>query len=293
MSFATGFRDFIKAISPPWLRVGVAEKFLYTLAIGADLLIEKLQEGMYAHMPGKQEDSSALALQGADRMIGRGLAEPDDTYSARLRRALDSWAHAGSALSELQALLGYIFPASLGIRLVTNSVDPVTTVARSVWYTLEAGATSSDTPRVDLVEPANWNWDGVYSNWWRTWIVIYVPASLWVPEATWGSGTWGDGGVWGLSATPGQIADLRSIVRLWKAKHSWCQWIILAFDTTTFQPYHAAGGGVNPDGTYAQWSKYSAGLQQETRIDSARYVDGTPYRLVRGGAGSIIDTIGV
>lgn len=293
-----GFRDIIQTTAvPPWLRGGpesgfIGSKLLYTILLGADLLVEKLEEGVHARMPGFQEDPSALPLQGADRLIDRGLSETDASYARRLQKALDSWAHAGSALAQMQQLLAYIAPASLGIRLVHDTTDASSNPV-STWYSIEAGGTSDSLPRVDYRTDGNWDWDGVYgAEWWRTWIVIYVPASLWQPEQTWGNGTWGDGGVWGLTATPGEIAALRLLVQRWKSKHSWCRWIILAFDTTTFQPYHASGGGVNPDGTYGRWSIYTAGLQQETRIDSARYVDGTPYQVVRGGSGNIIDTIG-
>jgi len=64
----TQFRDIIKLLSPPWLATGVAEKYMYAIGLGVDLLCEKLNEAMRAHMPG-EGTYTALPYIGADRNL--------------------------------------------------------------------------------------------------------------------------------------------------------------------------------------------------------------------------------
>ena len=90
-------RQLVKDNSPPWLRNKWGERFLYSIAIQFDALADALRDGIKMHFPG--QNVSALPYLGADRVIERGFAESDENYAARLSRAFDDWAIAGSRSS--------------------------------------------------------------------------------------------------------------------------------------------------------------------------------------------------
>jgi hypothetical protein len=263
------FRDLINDIAPPWLKESVGERVLYPFGLARDLLAEKTRQGVRARMPGFGTPT-ALPYSGADRRIIRGFQETDDAYALRLRRFLDSWAHAGSPTADLTQLAGFVSPTILTMREVGDS---------GVWDTCDDGATVWHWFRQDGVHPAdNWDWDSLNgyptTRWWRTWFIIYA-GSLWAKDGTWGSGgKWGDGGAWGSTMTKAQALTIRAIIAQWKGQHSSCQWIILAFDDTWFSPFAAAGSAKLPDGQWGKWSRVVGGVYVKSRTETARYADG-------------------
>ena len=257
----TGFRDRIKTLCPTWLQDGVGERLMYSAGLGVDLVAEKSLQAIRARMPGKG-DPSALPILGADRRIRRGFAETDESYAGRLSGAFDSWQIAGTARGKMEQLAGYLSPEQVVFRQVSNS---------SAWDTLAIDGSYSHT----LASPANWDWDGDSTSWWRFWVILYPPASLWVTEGTWGDGQlWGDGGTWGTTATTEQIASLKAIVADWRAAHAVPLWLVIAFDPASFDPAGAPGAPL-PDGTWGTWGTDVAGVRVPSRLATARYVDGS------------------
>jgi hypothetical protein len=267
----TGIREYIAAISPTWLTgaVGdasaVAAKVMYTLGLGQDLIVQKTQEGQQAHMP-TVGTPTALPYIGADRVIQRGFQETDDSYAIRLQKAFDTWSHAGSPESVIWSILGYVTP----------SAPAVTTVADyGVWDFVYAGAKSGDQPtHIFVTMPSNWNWDGVV-NWWRAWVIIGT--GVWVKNDPWGTSgrKWGDKvGTWGSNASRDQVTSVQTLVKTWKAAHSYVPWIILSFDDTWFSPWLPAGDPKLPDGLWGKWHKVVGGVAVASRTSNAVYWDG-------------------
>jgi hypothetical protein len=60
-------------------------------------------------------------------------------------------------------------------------------------------------------------------------------------------------------------------VRDWKAAHSLCLWIILAFDPASFDPTDPPGPPL-PDGQWGPWGKDDGfGNRVPSRLATARY----------------------
>ena len=165
-------RDAIKALSPVWLASGNAEKFLYAIGLAYDLLLEKMNQGIKARMPGIGTQSALPAI-GADRVITQGPTEPNAAYAARLQAASDAWQVAGSRKSVLEQVVAYLQSQN------TAAVSWVPTAAivggngtSSTWDTIYNTMPIGATPSHLLITPANWNWDGVYQPW-RAWLILY------------------------------------------------------------------------------------------------------------------------
>ena len=243
------FRDMSDAISPTWLNGPVGQRYRYSMAVLYDALSDACGYANLARWP-YTCPYDAFPYLAADRQIVQGFAEPNASFANRLVQWLDLWRAAGSPMGVMLAVLGLFLPTSVTIRTVDNS---------SNWNTYLAGATpfpisaSVPTPPTYVAGAGNWNWDGNTTPWWRAWIIIYVGPLGWTIGPKWGDGgKWGDPGrLWGISGPAyGQLATLRAIIKQWKPAHSWIANVILTTNTARFDPAHAAGGGVNPDGTW-------------------------------------------
>ncbi len=261
-----GIRDSIKAVSPPWLADGTAEKYLFVIGLSLEGEQELATQGAKARIPGIG-DASALSLIGADRVISRGEGESAASYARRLTRAFPTWRSAGSAGAVLRQIRAYL-PDPIVVRTVSNS---------GVWDTIEDTAVedaNGDLP-IEHVRssPPDWDWDGLTSRWWRAWVILYANGGVpWDNEGTWGDGAaWGDGGTWGSTATADEVASIRALVRQWKPAHCSVPWIIIVLDDPTlFDP-----PGVRvPNGVWGAWSANVSGTQVPTRADTAIYWDG-------------------
>jgi hypothetical protein len=249
-------RHSVASYSPRWLSnrpggLNVGAKLLYTLAAVFDILLEVQVQGQNAALPGRGTPT-ALPHIGFTRAITRGFSEADASYETRLIQWLDLWRCAGRPVGLLLAVLGLFLPTSVTVRLVDNSGN---------WYWFNAGetpfpagATAPQLPHF-LLSQGNWNWDGNTTAWHRCWLIIYVGPLGWsVPGPHWGDGgKWGDPGrFWGISGPQaGQLQALSALLKQWKAAHAYFPNIILTTNTARFDPTHAAGGGVNPDGTWS------------------------------------------
>jgi len=208
----------------------------------------------------------ALAPIGRERRIIRGINETASTYAARLLPWLDDHAVRGSAWGMLSQIGGYC-----GIDLLIRTVD-----TRGSWYSRAA-----DASRTYLLGQSNWDWSGApATDWSQFWVVIYPPPALWTAGPVWGAaalwgGAWGTAGyTWGSTATPDQVASVRSIVREWKPAGTLCVNIIIAFDAASFDPSGAPGAPL-PDGTWSSDAIVVGGTSVVARNTTARYWKGT------------------
>lgn len=269
-----GLRDAIKTASPPWLQTGIGEKFLYMLGLSMDALLEKMNQASKAHMPG-QGTTTALPYIGADRLIPQGILEPNASYTVRLQQAFDSWAHAGSNRGVLSQILGYLTPLTPMVRAVAD-FRLVGGTNKSKWDTYLAGTSIATQPPPQTALVGNWNWDNA-SMPWRFWIILFsvAPNAFSSTEGTWGDGdVWGNATKsWGLSVPASEIASIRSILRTFKSEQ-WCQWLIVSFDATLFDPGAASDDVHNPAGTWKYWGKNVGGVWVASRPANARYCDG-------------------
>jgi len=297
------FRDRVKTLCPAWLQDGVGERIMYDLGLSADANLEKLVQGVRARLPTRAAPS-ALPVLGADRVIGRGLTESDDSYRMRLQRAFEAWQLAGSARADLSQLLGFLLAVTPPVREVASryAADPARIawlLARGIilsdpgssypnarlsskWDTYPAGRDPTSEPVHQFVDTAggNWDWDSLSPKsgswgWWSTYIVLYSTApNAWIGK----SGKWGTGGKWGSSGNawgvdkPAAVGrSIQIIVGQWKAAQAWCRSVIVCFDDTPFDPDQPVAGGVNPDGHFGRWSKIVGGVRMRARFTEARY----------------------
>ena len=274
---AFGLRDMIRAVSPPWLAGGIAEKLLYSFALVFDVQLDKANQAMVANIATRTKTADSLPLIGADKLIPRGLVEAAADYATRLKRAYDDWYYAGSPRAIINQILGFVSPALPRILFVNNA---------SAWdyvpVNTAIGALPTHLPSAAAVAPtANWNWDGALGSYtsamfWRVWAI--VDKTGWVTATrTWGDAvaTWGDVRYsWGLDTPATTITSLRPIIGLWKSQHSWVRWIIVCVDSTEFIPTAAPGDGSLPDGNWGYWSKIVGNTRVASRSVKGRYCDG-------------------
>jgi len=227
--FRTAFYKFM----PSWLYSDEGELVNYSLGVIMDAFLERLWLGVRARMP-SYAPPDAFPRLGRDRKIVRGINEGLESYAVRLIRWLDDHLVRGNPYALLEQLRAYC-----NVDMMARVVD-----ARGNWFTIDA-----DGVRSFSLAQANWDWgdntldgSGNITNWGRFWVVLYPPTTLWTQTPAWGDpalwgGAWGtDGYTWGSTATPSQVAAVRSIVRDWKPAGTRCEYIILAFDPSSFDP---------------------------------------------------------
>lgn len=273
-----GLRDFLAAISPPWLRHGtgvldpdqrVGPSLVYVFGLLLDLVVDKANQAILAWMPTKSETETSLVFIGDDRRIPQGPNESTDAYRIRLQRAFDSWRFAGMARGKLGQILGFVSPATPRILQVSQASD---------WYYYAAADDPSSAPTFYRPSPANWDWDSVsdphhVTRWWRVWLIL--DATGWT-VAGGVTTTFGAGSPYGLSVSAGFLEELRQIVALWKRAGCVVLWIMVRTTggNPTFDPGAALGSGALPDGNWGRWSKIVAGKRVRARATGVFYING-------------------
>lgn len=302
------FRDMIQRVSPGWLLGApssngsldyIGSRYLYAIGRHVDHLGDAITEGVKKRFPtyvaptDAQPDGDALALIGRDRTIPQGPNESNTAYAARLARWTDDLKMSGNAFTLLDQIAGFLSPATFISRVVNNW---------GVWYTRNADASRALTISPQVAGVPNWNWDnkGPWQTrytaplqgdepgaslfaWSRFWVIIYCNGGVpFGTGSTWGDGhTWGDGRTWGSTATVQQVTGIRNIIGVpnggFKAAHSKCMNVILAFDPASFSP-SGPNGAPLPDGTWGVWHRATGSPYggQQARLNTARYWDGPP-----------------
>lgn len=295
---------------PGWMReesrsqwVGLAS----TISLVTDALIDCLQDGRKAAMPGQTDavgnlggflSIDALPAIGRDRRLPAGLTESPVSHAGRLRRYRQTWRASGTPRGILNQVRAHCLPSTPRLRLVT---------ARGVWHTLESngvyriqkttgrGLTYGFDANGKILIEADpsiahpWDWDSTSPQWtvdlppnpYRGCLIIYAPASapLDGTEGTLGDLTtfYGDTGkTIGTTATRAYIDQLRGTLDAFLPGGITIEGIIIAFDPLSFNPltpgpYPAPG---MPDGTWHNAGKVVGGVRVPTRLASARYWKG-------------------
>jgi hypothetical protein len=170
----TNYRDTWYPLAPPWLRTGNGERYMYTLELCRDLLLEKANQAIKFRLPG-QGDPSQLPYLAYDRQLVQGPHETNAQFVARLRNAFALWRKAGSRLGVAAALQSYLIGFSAGVAgtlpefaLVSGSWSSVTS-----WAVQFNGDALGAAPFLSSVRPGNWNWDTKNIPW-RAWLVLYM-----------------------------------------------------------------------------------------------------------------------
>lgn len=210
MSLLT-FRDAIKRVSPPWLRIGNAEKIMYTFGAQIDALIDATVAGVKLRFPGLYSAES-LPWIGRDRRILRGRDETDQVYASRLVRWLDDHASRGGPYALLAQLFAHYAVAPFAIQLV---------YASGRYFELD---TTGNVTMGDLT----WSPDSDSARWARWWAFYSWPVSI-GDDGLWGSsGTYGDGGTWGSTLSISDVTDIRAVPKEWNAAHAQGKVVVLS-----------------------------------------------------------------
>jgi hypothetical protein len=282
-------RDLIFDLCPPWLRTGRAGRYVYNFALGLDVILTKVEQGMHLRMP-TVCDPSALPHIGDDVYMRQGPAETVDEYRVTLQRAFDTWAQAGGIATILREALRQI-ATKPRIRFISARYTPPLVsyqpaIEDSKWDTYEADGDTSVEPTRTLVEPGNWDWDsdsegrGAWA-WHRFWVVVYSGgAHTWCQPTAWkigdaGAPKIGDRNAWsiGFDTPSPDIQRVMDAVMQWKPERSKCASMIVSFDATHFDPDEPAGGGINPSALHGRNSKVVGRAYVPARlITDARYV---------------------
>lgn len=254
----TFFESFPKLV-PAWLSDAIGGKVLGSLALMKDDFVARAKLGMLARFPDYAPDDAALAALGRDRKIVRGINEPAASYAARIKRAPDDLRRRGSPFALLEQLRAY-----LQAPCVVRSVD-----ISGNWFSIDAAGVESS----NLI-PGSWTWDTLpASQWSRFFVVIYPVGGVtpWHETGLFGAaGAVAESDTLGTTATPDQVAQLRSIVRDWKPDGTKCEWIVISYDSAEFGP----DTGTVTSGLFGDWSKIVDGVRVASRFADARYISG-------------------
>lgn len=210
--------------APGWLAQGTGERMLYAFGLMVDARMERLTQGMLAHMPRSsisrsQAPHDALLVMASDRLITPGITENDASLAAREQRTFDDWQLAGLPRGVMASVLGALLSYTPEIRTVSTTFDPAgfqPARISSTWTTYAAGAdpTLAPVPSYCLAgDNGDWDWDsaspitGSYGSW-SSYIIIYsVSPNAWTqPNENWGTGsTYSGNGYYSTVGTSGGI----------------------------------------------------------------------------------------
>lgn len=281
--------SYIERVLPGWMRRrAMAHWSLLALTTAAlfDALVEAVDDGTRADMPGQEDDGPGMfAFQSTDaqpyiardrRMflplspitaatVAANAAHLRDWYSVHRRSATGP-----GMLNEVAAILS---PNPPRLRLVNPN---------GTWWTREPdGTLTLQNHQADgfSISPAGvvttdftfsppWDWDSVsipappdQNDAGRCWLIIYAPCNLPFLKGT--EGKWGDGkskfgdvdGVMGTLATSPHVELRRAVANEFRSAGVKLSHIIIAYDAASFDPAFAAGHAGMPDGHWGNHSK--------------------------------------
>lgn len=113
-------RDTLRASVPSWLQGGNAYKFLWSIALQLDAMLDMCVSGIKLRFPGLYSNES-LGYIGRERRIRRGRVEPSAVYAGRLIRWREDHKTRGNAFALLAQLHAHYDPAGFPIHLVYKS----------------------------------------------------------------------------------------------------------------------------------------------------------------------------
>jgi hypothetical protein len=253
------FRRSFRKLLPRFLTEGEGELVAYSLTFMHDMFIERTRLALLARMP-TYAPVDALPNIARDRKITRGFNEPEATFRARVIPWLSDHRPRGNPWKLMAQLKAYC-----GVEMMIRTVDN-----RGNFYTSAADGTLSRS-----LDTGNWDWDQEPTLWSRFWVILYPPPELWTEGPVWGpdlwGGAWGNAGyTWGSTATIQQVRSIRNIIRDWKPAGTRCVNIILAFDSSSFNP-----ASTLPDAGFWDLHGDRADPRGRARLATARYWKGT------------------
>jgi len=179
------FRDRMRRVAPPWLRIGNNEKFLYTLGVHLDTLGDALVAGVKQRFPGLYSFES-LPYLSRDRRLYRGRDETSESFADRLTRWLVDHRRRGNPYALLGQLHSYFAPNNFPIDLVYVS-------GQRYSLDVDGNITRSLIPWSPDDEPERW------ARWW-----LFYNTDQWAVTPP----------------TQPEIDELRLVPRAWNAAHA-------------------------------------------------------------------------
>ncbi len=249
--------------SPPWLREGTGERLLTTFGLMVDCRMERLTQGMLAHMPRSDISNTvapmdALLIMADDRVIVPGQTEGQVSLATREQRAFDDWQLAGLPRGVMSPTLGYLLTLTPEIRTIATTFDYSTfppARVTSTWTTYAAGADVTVAPTVGagVVSGAgDFDWDSLSPitgswGWWSGYVVIYAVApNDWCHVAE----AWGTGSVYtpsadGYYSTGGTVGGIPAYVPAGSYTGTTRAWGAGSTYTAAASGYYSKAGTVN------------------------------------------------
>lgn len=279
----------------PWF----AKLDRWRLPIGelGDQLVQSAIDAVRLRLPSVTPDDRSLALIGKDRRIPRAPDETPEAYARRLNLWLDLWGLAGLPLGLMYAVQSFIFPGYPMVRLVERN---------GLWFTLNEGASRDLDPFQAMTVPSAVNsryvppvgaaevpraefW--LHYGTWPDWDSVAYPAratrvcdySLFVYppsyefQGEYNSDVYYDTNTcWGLDTTPGTIATLRELIKIYARAGSHCISVVFPNSTELYLP-NATPDGDWPDGRWAlEAVDAGGGNVLPSRSPKNRYLLGFP-----------------
>lgn len=277
-------RNAINSVVTNWMAnapgINTAFKYLYTVALLGDCLLEQAWEGFLAALPGVGTPT-ANPLIAQSRGLLQGPNEPDASFIDRLIAFLVAWEQAGSAEILAQQIQSYL----CGQGILGAGVYPIVRVVDRNGNWAIANADQSTT-----FVSAPWDWDEVtgaddgkmaqppvvLETWWADMWIVVAPPSGSTPIYAYYTGTsdvhWlanfgPNAKLGGGHQVPLSVSNaIIGLIATWKGEHSWFRAVIWATDSTSFSPSTPTA-----DGTYGNWCKNVGGVMTPGRSSSARY----------------------
>lgn len=208
------YRDELLELMPAWLQRTVGAAFLRVFGEQLDTFVVKVKDAVKVAFV-REAPSDSLDEHGVARSSPRFVGEGDSAYRARLLRAWDWWATAGTKDAPLED------GATGGLQgLLEAALGPTVTVQIKAYRDPFRGPLRRD-------------------YWSEFWVVLQdVP---WT-RRTWGAPAWGDGETWGSSATRAEVEMLKTLVRRFKSAHEWCPAVVVVFSGRTWGDGSMWGG---------------------------------------------------
>jgi hypothetical protein len=279
----------------PWF----AKLDRWRLPIGefGDQIVQAAVDALRLRYPSVTPDDRSLTILGKDRRIPRAPDETPEAYARRLNLWLDLWGLAGLPLGFLYAIQSYIFPGYPKVSLVERN---------GLWHTLNEGASRDLTPFEAMTVPSagvdryvppvgasefpraefwmhygTWpDWDSISHPSYATRVHDYL---LFVYQPSYDFQGVYDGDVyydtdtcWGLDTSPGTIATLRELIKIYGRAGSHCVSVLFPNSTALYAP-SATPDGDWPDGRWG-WEAFDDGMGNviPTRSPKNRYLLGFP-----------------
>lgn len=215
-SATEGQYDSIKSWLLAKTRAALRGKFGSAIAsaIGqlADEAASRADQVAALRMP-KYCPDDALASNGAERNLDRGLGETADSYRDYLVGSFEHWASAGTRNS-LQTQIAHFL-----------QVDPAKVEVTGIWpFQVGVGVTRIVIPPPGYGYTPEPGWkvhDKDTAQWSRFWVEVHSPPPWGFGEREWDDGgTWDGDAVWDSLATPDQVRQTMHAVNKWKPAHA-------------------------------------------------------------------------